>query len=1156
MKVIVKYEENKKPFTVDMNTTFISQLEEICNLFDLDVSKYTLYIQDMWGNDVYINPDIAYIRPQYFYEENQIVELVERPSIKAQKVINNLESEKESNMRQALTHLKTQLQQEGFAEEFIQNKGILVLASLIHKTKGNIQGYLLGALRDGLSYVSGMNAVMESPQIIKEIYQVTGIEVHNTTVYKNALEILIVICSYVEDGFKMIHETAKGYSSHLGEEAYHNFIDLLNNNDLDVQLKTLTLMNLMAKKAQTDRKQKRLVFYWKKAGIIDLIRDKESNHLETKLPEIQTQIDLLQNISGCTIPGSWFQAREFEKKYEEEMKKYQRACDEIFKFQQQQPLVKILKEELLRCYDTLTAASSFSGDHSQLTPPKARQVRNRTDDLDKSDSSDFSQKDHSIEDITFISFAGFDMGESSAYSSLKVDEIRKNMVSQLLEHKDYSTVTMEAVKQAGFEVPKTKTDELFDSSDEEDETEEIAIQTEDEVVTGSRGYSFGKEEEVDEKIDNRIADTRRGGKEMPVKKQIKHGKPQEFENWQEDEKEENNRKESRQTKEVASPTQRGGDVPPPQRSEKESSLPASVTGSESLVSPPKSDQGQGLPPPALSNNEDGVPPHSGGKDGTPPLPNSGVNSSPPPSGEGKATTPGEGKEPPLPPKSEKESSLPPPPPPSGSDSLPPPPKSDRDQELPPPPSSNQEGGLPPPPGGKDGPPPPPSSGMAPPPPPPGGGKSPPPPPPGKGGVPPPLPSGGGNGPVKPKSKPKRKMKNLHWSKLKLSSDNKTIWSKLPNEIDFNEEEFCEKFSVKEKKRAVKKIAQKKQEEPSLLEGKLHNNISIMLHKLPNVAEIQSAVLNIDNNILSKENLSNMIQNIPSREAIGDFAKKMSKKENLSEPEKFVSMTIMIPEFTDRIRCWLFSMEFSESLQNLERPILQLEGGCKAINDSRQLPIILAYVLEFGNYMNQGTPRGEAKGFALDILPKLDVTKDKDNKQSLLKYLINTVRWNQPQALDVANELSDVHTAAKLKFETTDNLVSEASNSLKKFKGQMKNISKNMDKEDPFMKKMTPFYVNAKESLRQVETRYNEIKDEYKSLLTYFGFPPRALKKPSVDDLFGVLSRFLKGCEKYLKSSEKKRNKAAKHGGRIIKGVSGDLMTAMVQSITEDLTKSE
>lgn len=50
--------------------------------------------------------------------------------------------------------------------------------------------------------------------------------------------------------------------------------------------------------------------------------------------------------------------------------------------------------------------------------------------------------------------------------------------------------------------------------------------------------------------------------------------------------------------------------------------------------------------------------------------------------------------------------------------------------------------------------------------------------------------------------------------------------------------------------------------------------------------------------------------------------------------------------------------------------------------------VLGIILALGNYMNGGNrTRGQADGFAIDILPKIKDVKSKDNSLTLLYYVV-------------------------------------------------------------------------------------------------------------------------------------------------------------------------
>lgn len=116
--------------------------------------------------------------------------------------------------------------------------------------------------------------------------------------------------------------------------------------------------------------------------------------------------------------------------------------------------------------------------------------------------------------------------------------------------------------------------------------------------------------------------------------------------------------------------------------------------------------------------------------------------------------------------------------------------------------------------------------------------------------------------TKPKIVPQKEMKPLFWDKVNLQQQPGTVWSNV-KEITFDENEFVFMFSKKEVKKIETAAASKKKEpeEEPLISAKLLNNLSIMLHKLPKIAKLQTAITSVDGTVIKKEMIEVMLQNV-------------------------------------------------------------------------------------------------------------------------------------------------------------------------------------------------------------------------------------------------------------------------------------------------------
>ena len=68
--------------------------------------------------------------------------------------------------------------------------------------------------------------------------------------------------------------------------------------------------------------------------------------------------------------------------------------------------------------------------------------------------------------------------------------------------------------------------------------------------------------------------------------------------------------------------------------------------------------------------------------------------------------------------------------------------------------------------------------------------------------------------------------------------------------------------------------------------------------------------------------------------------------------------------------------------------------------------LLSMTLAVGNYLNGGTPKGQADGFEIEVLfdGKIADVKGSDGKTSLLKYIIDKIIADDPGFPDEVREL--------------------------------------------------------------------------------------------------------------------------------------------------------
>ncbi|KAG7466373.1 hypothetical protein MATL_G00163900 [Megalops atlanticus] len=473
-------------------------------------------------------------------------------------------------------------------------------------------------------------------------------------------------------------------------------------------------------------------------------------------------------------------------------------------------------------------------------------------------------------------------------------------------------------------------------------------------------------------------------------------------------------------------------------------------------------------------------------------------------------------------KSENASGQAPPPPP------PPPPPPMPGQSGPPPPPPLPGGvGVPPPPPlpGFGPPPPPPLPGAGPPPPPPlpGAGPPPPPPMPGCGPPPPPPPAGGlafarpvERAPRKPAVEPACPMKPLYWTRIQIQdNNNNTLWGSLEEPDIVNTKEFEDLFSkatpqpkkkplsdTYEKKAKAKKIIK-------LLDGKRSQAVGILISSLHlEMKDIQQAVLTVDNSVVDLETIEALYENRAQNDELEKIKKhyENSKEDEvklLDKPEQFLYELSQIPDFSGRAHCIIFQSVFFDGMSSVRRKVEIISRVCKGLLERSSVRDVMGLVLAFGNYMNGGNrTRGQADGFGLEILPKLKDVKSRDNRISLVDYVVLYYLRNfdehagTDKSVFPLPEPQDFFLAAQVKFEDLEKDIRKLKRDLTACEKNVERVCTNSLEEhlQPFKDKMEAFISTAQKEHATEDEHLQAAQKSFQDMVGYFGLKPKSGEK--------------------------------------------------------------
>ncbi|CAL8369092.1 unnamed protein product [Gadus morhua 'NCC'] len=251
---------------------------------------------------------------------------------------------------------------------------------------------------------------------------------------------------------------------------------------------------------------------------------------------------------------------------------------------------------------------------------------------------------------------------------------------------------------------------------------------------------------------------------------------------------------------------------------------------------------------------------------------------------------------------------------------------------------------------------------------------------------------------------------------------------------------------------------------------------------------------------------------------------------LDKPEQFLFQLSQIPNFSERVFCFLFQSAFRECISSVLRKVEILQTVCKTLQSGKCVMQILGLVLAFGNFMNGGNrSRGQADGFTLDILPKLKDVKSSDNSQSLLSYIVAYYLRHfdedagRESCVYPLPEPQDLFQASQMKFEDFQRDLRKLRKDLNVCTAQTEKVCKSSSEENlqPFKDEMEQFLIQAKTELEAQEKQLAATEEIFVELVVFFSVKPKSGEKDvSPNTLFSVWHEFTSDFKEQWKKENK------------------------------------
>lgn len=360
--------------------------------------------------------------------------------------------------------------------------------------------------------------------------------------------------------------------------------------------------------------------------------------------------------------------------------------------------------------------------------------------------------------------------------------------------------------------------------------------------------------------------------------------------------------------------------------------------------------------------------------------------------------------------------------------------------------------------------------------------------------------------------PARPMKPLYWTRIQIQDNNKdTLWNSLVEPDLINASEFEDLFSkttVQTKKKPLADAYEKKAKARKiikLLDGKRSTAVGILISSLHlEMKDIQHAVLTVDNSLVDLETIEALYENRAQPDELEKINRHYETAEEdqlklLDRPEQFLYELSQIPDFAGRARCLIFQSVFMDGIASAQRKVEIVSRVCKVLQEQTSVREVVALVLALGNHMNGGNrTRGQADGFSLDILPKLKDVKSRDNRISLVDYVVSYYLRNLDEHAGTERSIfplpepQDVFLAAQVKFDDLTRDLRQLRRDLTVCEKGVQKVCSNSPMEylQPFKDKMEVFVLSARKEQDEAESQLMSAQKSFQEMVLYFGLKPK------------------------------------------------------------------
>lgn len=259
--------------------------------------------------------------------------------------------------------------------------------------------------------------------------------------------------------------------------------------------------------------------------------------------------------------------------------------------------------------------------------------------------------------------------------------------------------------------------------------------------------------------------------------------------------------------------------------------------------------------------------------------------------------------------------------------------------------------------------------------------------------------------------------------------------------------------------------------------------------------------------MSVESLKVLIENgCPDPTEFSQLAEERKKLPDVpfATIEQYLWVIGQVPASKQRMELWHFVRTYKEQEEQFRANLSDFREVVRAFGEAEALHTVLGLTLAVGNYLNGGTNRGQADGFDLEALEKIESIKDPDGNdvrsfifrvlfEEMAEKAHEFVEEMNPLFMNVSRRLAKdssgtekLSKSARITYEDFDSCVKILEQDFNKQNEIMTMILQHCeDPADPFRLRMPQEFAEAKGTIESLVKLKDEVKQHYAELLRYF-----------------------------------------------------------------------